>query len=65
VEKDSGVLGYPEETSSSLNADHHSICKYKTPEDPNYVDVRNMLKWMMRKLHIRGKIPLNNCSLRD
>ncbi|KAG8528983.1 uncharacterized protein KY384_006672 [Bacidia gigantensis] len=54
VEKDSGMLGYPGEISSSLNADHHSVCKYKTPEDPNYVDVRNVLKWMIGKLHIGG-----------
>ena len=53
------MLGYPQETSSSLNADHHTVCKYKTIEDPNYVDVKDMLKWMKSKLDIvtRGMFP--------
>ncbi|KAL8657378.1 MAG: hypothetical protein Q9226_001974 [Calogaya cf. arnoldii] len=55
VEKDSGMLGYPQETSSSLNADHHTVCKFKTLEDPNYIDVRDMLKWMISKLDLNGK----------
>ncbi|KAL8881152.1 MAG: hypothetical protein Q9198_001587 [Flavoplaca austrocitrina] len=56
VEKDSGMLGYPQETSSSLNADHHTVCKYKTLEDPNYIDVRDMLKWMTSKLELSTKV---------
>ncbi|KAL8710362.1 MAG: hypothetical protein Q9225_007304 [Loekoesia sp. 1 TL-2023] len=44
VEKESGILGYPQETSSPLNADHHSICKFQSPEDANYVNVRNILR---------------------
>lgn len=55
MEKDSGVLGYPQEVSSALNADHHSVCKYKTQEDPNYVDVKNMIKWMISQLTVRGR----------
>lgn len=44
VEKESGVLGYPQETSNALNADHHSICKFKSREDENYVCVKRMIK---------------------
>ncbi|OAF56412.1 hypothetical protein VC83_06681 [Pseudogymnoascus destructans] len=40
VEKESGILGYPQETSMPLNADHHSICKFESPVDANYVTVR-------------------------
>src|SRR5690348_14977580 len=29
--------------SAPLDADHHTICKFEGPGDPNYVTVRNML----------------------
>jgi hypothetical protein len=44
LEKDSSVLGYPGEISKSLDADHHTVCKYDGREDPRYVTVRNYLK---------------------
>ena len=50
VEKESGVLGYPQETSNPLNADHHTICKFKSREDVNYVSVKSMLKFWASKL---------------
>ena len=50
VEKDSSVLGYPGEISKSLNADHHNICKYDGPQDPNYITVRNVLKSLVSKI---------------
>ncbi|KAJ5713879.1 uncharacterized protein N7483_011060 [Penicillium malachiteum] len=50
LEKDSSVLGYPGETSKALNADHHGVCKYDSPNDPNYKSVRNVLKSLMRKI---------------
>lgn len=43
LEKDSAILGYPKEISRPLYADHHGVCKYSTPEDANYVSVRNAL----------------------
>ena len=49
LEKDSSVLGYPGETSKKLDADHHNICKYHSPSDPNYVNVRNALKSLVSK----------------
>ncbi|KAL8668337.1 MAG: hypothetical protein Q9168_007032 [Polycauliona sp. 1 TL-2023] len=61
VEKESGMLGYPQETSSSLNADHHTVCKFKTLEDPNYIDVRDMLKWMTSKLDLDAKAQAPQC----
>lgn len=50
VEKDSSVLGYPGEVSKALNADHHNVCKYDGPQDPNYITVRNVLKSLVSKI---------------
>ncbi|KAI2784618.1 hypothetical protein F4815DRAFT_453629 [Daldinia loculata] len=49
VEKDSSILGYPGEISKPLNADHHGVCKYGSPNDPDYIAVRNVLKSLLRK----------------
>ena len=50
LEKDSSVLGYPGETSRALNADHHNVCKYDSPRDPNYITVRNALQFFISKI---------------
>ena len=50
LEKDSSVLGYPGETSKALNADHHNVCKYESPRDPNYITVRNALQSLVGKI---------------
>jgi hypothetical protein len=49
LERDSSLLGYPGETSNPLNADHHGVCKYENPQDPNYITVRNVLKSLVSK----------------
>lgn len=43
LEKDSAILGYSKEISRPLYADHHGVCKYSSPEDANYISVRNAL----------------------
>lgn len=49
VEKDSAILGYPNEVSASMDADHHTICKFKNREDPNFLKLRGVLKsWVSR-----------------
>jgi pimeloyl-ACP methyl ester carboxylesterase len=53
LEKDSSVLGYPGELSRALDADHHGVCKYDGPSDPNYVTVRNVLKSIVSKIVAR------------
>ena len=58
VEKESAVLGYPHEISNPLNADHHTICKFKSREDANYTSVKNVLKlWASTstRLHPQSK----------
>lgn len=49
VEKDSAILGYPGELSRGLLADHHGMCKFDSPKDPNYIAVRNILKSIVSK----------------
>ena len=43
VEKDMAVLGYPNEQSRYLNANHREVCKFADRTDPNYQIVRNSL----------------------
>ncbi|KAJ5189674.1 hypothetical protein N7472_008688 [Penicillium cf. griseofulvum] len=43
VDPESAVLGYREEKQIPVTADHRSICKFDTPEDPNYALLRNAL----------------------
>ncbi|KAL8901138.1 MAG: hypothetical protein Q9207_005354, partial [Kuettlingeria erythrocarpa] len=50
LEKDSSILGYPNEVSKPLDADHHNVCKYTSQEDPNYVSVRNALRSILVKV---------------
>lgn len=50
LEKDSSVLGYPGEISRPLNANHHDLCKYSSPQDPNYVSVRNTMRSLIGRL---------------
>lgn len=50
LEKDSSILGYPGERSKALDADHHDVCKYDSPQDPNYVAVKNSLQSIIAKI---------------
>ena len=54
LEKDSAILGYSKEISRPLYADHHGVCKYSSPEDANYVSVRNALGTLAEE--IAGKM---------
>lgn len=50
VGKDSGILGYPKEISTPLNADHHNVCKFSSPQDENYTLVVAMMKQLTQHL---------------
>lgn len=56
VEKDSATLGYPKEISKALLADHHTVCKFDSNEDSNYVSVRNALKTLVSSIRSAGKV---------
>ncbi len=43
VDKDLATLGYHNERTEYLNANHRDVCRYTTPLDPNYLTVRNAL----------------------
>lgn len=43
VEKHAATLGYRGEEIAPLAADHRGICKFRTPDDPNYKMVRNTI----------------------
>jgi WD40 repeat protein len=43
VERDMATLGYPNERTAYLNADHRHVVKFLTPEDVNYKTIRNAL----------------------
>lgn len=58
LEKDSSILGYPNEVSKPLDADHHNVCKYSSREDPNYVSVRNALRSVFGGVSNLGVAPL-------
>ncbi|KAF8858537.1 hypothetical protein BDZ45DRAFT_714474 [Acephala macrosclerotiorum] len=44
VDRESAVLGYPTEISTYLGADHHGMCKFSDTNDPNYKQVRDLLR---------------------
>lgn len=41
VDKNSAILGLPEEEVQLLNADHSNVCKFEDPSDNNYCTIRN------------------------
>ncbi|KIW73236.1 hypothetical protein PV04_01370 [Phialophora macrospora] len=49
VAKDSALLGYRNEDSRPLKADHHTVCKFKNENDSNYIIVRDVLKSLVEK----------------
>ena len=54
VEKESALLGYPDEIEIPLNADHHTVCKFDNLQDPNYISIRNGLKTLVTTILSRG-----------
>lgn len=43
VDKDTAILGLRNEIANPLDADHHTITKYTSRNDPNYTHVRNVI----------------------
>ncbi|KAK0716184.1 hypothetical protein B0H67DRAFT_666819 [Lasiosphaeris hirsuta] len=44
VDRPTAVMGYPNETQTPLNANHHDVCKFSDTSDPNYVAVVGALR---------------------
>ncbi|KAJ9609217.1 hypothetical protein H2200_006989 [Cladophialophora chaetospira] len=50
VTKDSALLGYDKEDSRPLDgANHHTVCKFQSDHDSNYILVRDVLKELVEK----------------
>ncbi|KAH8167533.1 hypothetical protein CIB48_g731 [Xylaria polymorpha] len=50
LEKQSALLGYENETAKPLNANHHDVCKFTSPDDPNYRSVKDALRSIVNTL---------------
>ena len=50
MERASAVLGYPQEHSSPLAADHHGVCKFANDTDEKYICVKGVLKMIRSKV---------------
>ncbi|KAI4143733.1 MAG: hypothetical protein LQ341_002834 [Variospora aurantia] len=64
LEKDSSILGYPDEVSKPLDADHHDVCKYSSTQDPNYVSIRNALTSILRRVSKSDSITYDSVTIR-
>ncbi|KAI8949375.1 hypothetical protein F4801DRAFT_553398 [Xylaria longipes] len=65
VGKDSGVLNYPREISSPVDADHHTVCKYQSRLDPNYLLVTDLLRQMTHDIRSDEVLPIQQESKED
>ncbi|MCJ1398925.1 hypothetical protein MMC11_002126 [Xylographa trunciseda] len=59
LQKESSILGYPDEISKPLNADHHDVCKYTSRRDPSYVSVRDALCYLLEQFRSDDAESLN------
>jgi hypothetical protein len=55
VPKDSAILGLPGERVSMMYADHRSICKFESPEDPGYITLTEAFNTIKKETAKRGK----------
>ncbi|KAB8215064.1 hypothetical protein BDV33DRAFT_208698 [Aspergillus novoparasiticus] len=65
---DSATLGYREEHQIPLNSDHRPICKFESPQDPNYITVRNALALTINRISnsVReSEEDMMRCSIND
>jgi hypothetical protein len=65
LQKAFSTLGYPDEVSQPLDADHHQVCKYPSPNDPNYKSVKSVLKTLVSKFRASGKLQIISAFLVD
>ncbi|CAO2651325.1 Nn.00g096220.m01.CDS01 [Neocucurbitaria sp. VM-36] len=65
VSRESAILGYPNEHSAMLNADHRHVCKYESPSDSNYIVVRDALQTIVGSISKRLSSALAQKSWRE
>jgi hypothetical protein len=54
LHKGSATLGYPDEISEPINADHHHVCKYPNKNDMGYKSMRSVLKTLVSAYREEG-----------
>lgn len=54
VDKSSAIMGYPQEQTALLNADHRGVCKFDQPSEPNYRTLRNALSTTVDAITAEG-----------
>ncbi|OBT89164.1 hypothetical protein VE02_01633 [Pseudogymnoascus sp. 03VT05] len=59
VQRDMATLGYRNERTTYLNADHRHVVKFLTPEDVNYRTVRNALAAAIHSFR-HGPLPIDS-----
>jgi WD40 repeat protein/pimeloyl-ACP methyl ester carboxylesterase len=62
VGKASATLQLPKERKFSLNANHREICKFESPDDENYVVLRNALVTIVDKFTTQGDDTSADCT---
>ncbi|KAF8475002.1 hypothetical protein BDZ91DRAFT_712118 [Kalaharituber pfeilii] len=55
VEPKNAVIGVPTELVRPVDANHRTICKFSSRQDPNYIAVRNVLSWMVLSVLADGE----------
>jgi hypothetical protein len=68
VDKSTAVMGYTGETPTPLAANHHTVCKVASRNDPNYASVIGALRSIASSVLSRGDNAASNdelASLRD
>ena len=53
MDKDAAVLGYPNDITAQLLADHCGLIQFQDREHANYQDVRNVLRFFLRQIQLR------------
>ena len=67
VKQDLATMGYDNERTAYLDADHRGVCKYATKRDPNYQTVRNSLAKVIddfRSRVIKTRVMIDHEQLR-
>ncbi|KAH8820667.1 hypothetical protein F5884DRAFT_57550 [Xylogone sp. PMI_703] len=64
LDKHSSILGYENEVSTALDADHHDVCKYSNTDDPNYRHILDALKSLVWRYRAKNKKQLAD-NLKD
>jgi pimeloyl-ACP methyl ester carboxylesterase len=54
-QRSSSLVTHADLTPIPLEADHNNVCKFDSPQDSNYVHVRNGLRLLMQKVRSKGK----------